>query len=189
MGLGTKKRQKQSSLTLKTSKKRCPSASRFNSRTGSIHERAVLDFEVSPLCLRISAFDLICRHDLNLWLPVAKLDCASDADYFPLNHSESPIGRYPGPGRNKSSERLSGVFSSETDKCRTQRAGRQRDNPASYLDFFADIPNGFRVFYHYWLLPTGRNFIEKQSQNCDEKADPHCRFCRLHCDRPLYDQH
>ena len=66
------------------------------------------------MCLRISAFDLICRHDLNLWLPVAKLDCASDADDFPLNHSESPIGRYSGPGRNKSSERLSGVFSSET---------------------------------------------------------------------------
>jgi hypothetical protein len=100
-------------------------------RTGSIHERAVLNFEVSPLCLKISAFDLICRHDLNLWLPVAKLDCASDADDFPLNHSESPIGRYSGPGRNKSGKRLSGVFSSETDKYRTQWAGRHRDNPTS----------------------------------------------------------
>src|SRR6516165_820368 len=167
MGLGTKKRKKQSSLTLKTSKKRCPSASRFNSRTGSIHERAVLDFEVSPLCLRISAFDLICRHDLNLSLPVAKLDCASDADDFSLNHSESAIGRYSGPGRNKSSERLSGVFSSETDKCRTQWAGRHRDNPTSYLDFFADILGGFRVFYHCWLVRTCRHNAEEQSDNYD----------------------
>ena len=46
-----------------------------------------------PFRLRIQNFDLICRHDLNLWLPIVKLDCASDADDFPLNHSESPIGR------------------------------------------------------------------------------------------------
>src|SRR5215472_15027345 len=132
--------------------------------------------QASSLRLRLQAFDLICRHDLNLWLPVAKLDCASDADDFPLNHSESPIGRYSGLGRNKSSERLSGVFSSETDKCRTQRAGRHRDNPASYLDFFADIPNGFRVFYHFWLVCMHRNRAEKQYKHFDEKTVQHCRM-------------
>src|SRR5215475_9874746 len=70
--------------------------------------------------LRTQNFDLIWRHDLDLWLPVAKLDCTGDADDFPLDHSESLIGRYSGHGRNEASERLIGVFSSEIDKCGTQ---------------------------------------------------------------------
>src|SRR6516162_8388800 len=122
--------------------------------------------QASSLRLRLQACDLICRHDLNLWLPVAKLDCANDADDFPLNHSESPIGRYSGPGRNKSSERLSRVFSSKAYKCRTQWAGRHRDNQTSYLDFFADIPNGFGIFYHYRLVRMCRNRPEKESDDC-----------------------
>jgi hypothetical protein len=79
------------------------------------------------------------RHDLNLWLPVAKSNYACDADGFPLDHSKSLISRHCGPGRNVASERLIGVFSSEIDKCRTQRAGCYRDNPATHLGFFADI--------------------------------------------------
>ena len=148
----------------------------------------------SPFRLRIQACDLICRHDLNLWLPVAKLDCACDANGFPLDHSKSPISRYGGPGRNVASERLIGVFASEIDKCGPQWAGCYRDDPTAHLGLFADILNGFRVFYHYWLIPTCRNRAEKQSERCDEKADQHCRtpcilasidFCHAHWFRRL----
>jgi hypothetical protein len=75
-----------------------------------------------------------------------KLDCAPDADGFTLDHGKPRIGRYCGPGRNESRERLIGVVSSEIDKRGTQWASRHRDNPTSCLDLFADIPNGFRVF-------------------------------------------
>jgi hypothetical protein len=34
---------------------------------------------------RIQAFDLICRHDVNLGLAFAKFDCTSDGDDFPLD--------------------------------------------------------------------------------------------------------
>ena len=42
------------------------------------------------------------------------------------------------------------------------------------LDLFADILNGFRVHYHYWLARTRRNRTENQSENCDEEMDAHC---------------
>src|SRR6516162_3734029 len=132
--------------------------------------------QASPLRLRIQACDLICRHDLNLWLPVAKSDCARDADRFSLDHGKSLISRYCGPGRNVASERLIGVFSSEIDKCGPQWAGCYRDDPAAHLGFFADILNGFRLFYHYWLVRTCRNHAEKRSEKCDEKTDQHCRM-------------
>src|SRR5258708_40351083 len=108
--------------------------------------------------------------------PVVKLDCACDADGFPLDHSKSLISRHCGPGRNVASERLIGVFSSEIDKCGPQWAGCYRDNPAAHLGFFADILNGFRVFYHYWLVRTRRNHAEKQSEHCDEKTGQHCKI-------------
>ena len=41
--------------------------------------------QASPFRLRIQGFDLICRHDLDLWLPVVKSSCASDADDFWLS--------------------------------------------------------------------------------------------------------
>jgi hypothetical protein len=46
----------------------------------------------------------------------------------------------------------------------------------SHLGFFTDILNGFRVFYHYWLVRTRRNHAEKQSEHCDEKTGQHCRM-------------
>ena len=99
-----------------------------------------------------------------------------DRDGFPLDHSKSLISRYCGPGRNVASEPLIGVFSSEIDKCGPQWAGCYRDNPAAHLDFFADILDGFRVFYHRWLVRTRRHNVEEQSDNCDEKADTHCKM-------------
>jgi hypothetical protein len=60
--------------------------------------------QASPFRLRLQACDLICRHDLNLWLPVAKSDCARDADRFSLDHGKSLISRYCGPGRNVRSD-------------------------------------------------------------------------------------
>jgi hypothetical protein len=115
--------------------------------------------------LRIQAFDLICRQDLDLWLPVAKSNCAGDADGFPLDHGKSLIGSYRGPGRNESGERLIGVFSPEIDKCRPKWASRNRDDPAPHLNLFADILNGFRVFYNDWLVRTRHNRTQKQSEN------------------------
>ena len=70
----------------------------------------------SPFRLRIQAFDLIYRHDLDLWLPVAKSDCAGDADSFPLDHGKSLIGCYRRPGCDECGERLVGVFSSEINE-------------------------------------------------------------------------
>ena len=141
----------------------------------------------SPFSLGIQAFDLIRRHDVDLRLPVVKSDCAGDADGFPLNHGKSLIGRYCGPRRNESSERLIGVLSSEIDKCGTQWAGCDTDNATSHLDLFTNVQDGFRVFYHYWLVPTRCNCAEQQRENCDEKADSHCKFCILHCGRLVYD--
>ena len=54
--------------------------------------RANAKQQVSPLRLRIQDCDLICRHDVDLWLSVAKLDCAGDTDDFPLDHGKSLIG-------------------------------------------------------------------------------------------------
>ena len=34
--------------------------------------------------LRIQAYDLIHRHNFDLWLPLVKFNCADDADVFPL---------------------------------------------------------------------------------------------------------
>ena len=102
-----------------------------------------------------------------------------DRDGFPLDHSKSLISRYCGPGRNVASEPLIGVFSSEIDKCGPQWAGCYRDNTAAHLGFFADILNGFRVFYHYSLVRVCRNRAQKQSEHSDEKADQHCRICIL----------
>jgi hypothetical protein len=119
----------------------------------------------SPFSLKIQALDLICRHDLNLWFPVAKSDYACDADDFPLDHVKSLIPRYRGPGCNESGEGLIGVFSSEIDKCGPQWAGRHKDNPAAHLDIFADMLKGFRVFYHYWLVRTRYNRTNKQGEN------------------------
>jgi len=130
----------------------------------------------SPFRLRIQACDLICRHDLDLWLPVAKSDCARDANGFPLDHGKPLIGGYTGSGRNVASERLIGVFSSEIDKCGPQGAGCYRDDPAAHLGFFADILNGFPVFYHSWFVRACHNHEEKQSEHCDEKTDQHCRM-------------
>ncbi len=142
--------------------------------------------QASAFCLRIQAGDLICRHDLDLWLSIAKMDCAPDADGFPLDHGKSLIGRYRGSGWNESGKPLMGVFSSEIDKCGSQWASRHRDNPTSYLDFFADILNGFGVFYHYRLVCTRHSIAKKQSEkNCDEKPDPHCKRYILDCDRLL----
>src|SRR6516162_6657358 len=118
---------------------------------------------------RIQTFDLICRHDCDFRLPFVKFNCAGDADGFPLDHGKSLIGGYPGSGCNESGEPLIWVLSSEIDKCGPQWAGRHRDNPATHLDLFADILNGFRIFYHYWLARTRRNRTEKQSEHCDEK--------------------
>jgi hypothetical protein len=53
--------------------------------------------QASPLRLRIQSFDLICRHDVDLWLSVAKSDYAGDADGFPLDHGKSLIGCYRDP--------------------------------------------------------------------------------------------
>lgn len=41
-----------------------------------------------------------------------------------------------------------------------------------YLHLFADIPNGLRVFYHYWPARTRRNRAEKQSENCPDDRSP-----------------
>jgi hypothetical protein len=84
----------------------------------------------SPFRVRIQTFDLIRRHDFDLWLPVPKSDCASYADDFPLDHSKSLIWGYLGPGRNEPSELLIGIFSSEIDKCRPKWASRHRDDLA-----------------------------------------------------------
>jgi hypothetical protein len=75
--------------------------------------------QASPFCLRIQAFDLICRYDVDLWLSVAKFDCAAYADDFPLNQGKSLIGRYRGAGRNETSKRLIGEFCSKIDKSGT----------------------------------------------------------------------
>jgi hypothetical protein len=132
--------------------------------------------QASPFRLRIRNFDLIFRHDVDLGLAFAKFDCAGDGDHFSLDYSKSLIGRYSGPNRNEASERLIGVFSSEINKCGTQWAARHTDNATLHFDFFADILDSFRVFYHYWLVRTRRNRAEKQSENCDEKTDSHCRM-------------
>ena len=47
----------------------------------------------SAFRLRIQAFDLVCRHDLDLWLAFAKFGLSGDADGFPLDHGKSLIGR------------------------------------------------------------------------------------------------
>ena len=130
----------------------------------------------SPFRLRIHACNLIRRQDFDFRLPLVKFNCVGDADGFPLDPGKSLIGSYRRPGRDKPGERLIGVVSSEIDKCGTQRAGCYRDNPPAHLDLFADIFNGFRVFYHYRLARTRRNRTEKQSENCVEKADPHCEM-------------
>ena len=44
------------------------------------HLRKNAKEQASPFRLRIQARDLICRHDLDLWLSVAKMDCAPDAE-------------------------------------------------------------------------------------------------------------
>ena len=113
----------------------------------------------------VQAFDLICRHDLYLWLPVVKSDYAGDADDFPLDHGKSLIGRYCRPGCNEPGERLIGVVSSEIDKCGTQWAGHHTDNATSHFDFFADILDSFRVLYHHWLARSRHNRAEKQAEH------------------------
>ena len=138
--------------------------------------------------LRTQNFDLIWRHDLDLWLPVAKLDCTGDADDFPLDHSESLIGCYSGHGRNEASERLIGVFSSEIDKCCTQRAARHRYDPTSHLDRFADILNRFRVFYDYWLIRTRRNRAKEQTEHCNKRTDAHALGYTRNSDPLTYDR-
>jgi hypothetical protein len=85
---------------------------------------------------------LICRYDLNLWLPVAKSDCACDADGFPLDHGKSLIGGYRGSGWNESGESLIGILSSEIDECGSQWTGCYRGNPAVHLGLLSDILNG-----------------------------------------------
>jgi hypothetical protein len=115
---------------------------------------------------RIQPFDLICRHNLDLWLPVAKSDCARDADGFPLDRARSLICPLSGTRPQCASEGLVGVFSCEIDKCGPQWAGPHTDNATSNVDFFADIPDGFRVFYHYLLVRMRHNRAEKQCENC-----------------------
>jgi hypothetical protein len=44
--------------------------------------------QISAFRLGIQACDLIWRHDLDLWLPVAKSDCARNADGFSLDHGQ-----------------------------------------------------------------------------------------------------
>jgi hypothetical protein len=131
----------------------------------STKEKVSAKEQTSPFRLRIQDFDLICQHDVDLWLSVAKVDCAGNADDFALDRGKSLIGRYWGPGRNESSECLIGVVSSEIDKCCTQWAGCYGNDPAAHLDFFADIPSGFRIFYHFWLVRMGHNRAEKQSED------------------------
>jgi hypothetical protein len=119
----------------------------------------------SPFRLSIQAFDLICRKYLYLGLSLAKADRAGDADGSPLDHGESLIACYRGPGCNESGELLVGIFSSEIDKCGPQRAGCYRHNPTDYLDLFTDIITGIRVFYQYQLVRTRHNRTQKQSEN------------------------
>ena len=66
--------------------------------TANAKEQALL------LRLRFQACDLICRHDLNLWLPVAKSDCTRNADGFSLDDGQPLIGCYRGGGCNESGE-------------------------------------------------------------------------------------
>jgi hypothetical protein len=63
-----------------------------------------------------------------------------------------------------------GYFSSEIDESGPQWAARHRDNPAAHLYHFADIFNGFRVFYHYWLVCTRCNKAEQQTENRKQKT-------------------
>ena len=72
--------------------------------------------QVSAFRLGIQACDLIWRHDLDLWLPVAKSDCARNADGFSLDHGQTLVGCYRSAGCNESGEVLIGVVSSEVDK-------------------------------------------------------------------------
>ena len=41
-----------------------------------------------------------------------------------------------------------------------------------YFHLFADIPNGLRVFYHYWPARTRRIRAEKQSENRPDDRSP-----------------
>jgi hypothetical protein len=138
----------------------------------AVHEQNLV--QSLTVGLRIQACDLICRHDFNLWLPVVKSDNARDADGFTLDHSKPLIVRYRRSGCNESGESLIRIFSSEIDKCGPKRTGCYRGNPALYLNFFADILHGFRVFYHYRLVRVRRNYAERQSENGDEETDQHC---------------
>jgi hypothetical protein len=130
---------------------------------------------LSPLSENPSLWSDLRRHDLDLWLPVVKLNCAPDIDGFPLDHAKSRIGRYPGSGCNESGKLLMGVVSSKINKCGPQWASRYRDNPTAHFDFFADIMNRFGVFYHWRLIRTCRDNAEKQSKNYSEETDTHCR--------------
>ena len=97
---------------------------------------------------------------------VAKADCAGNADGFPLDHGKSLIGCHCRSGRNEPSERLIGVFCSEIDKRGPQRAGCYGDDLTAHLGLFADVLNGFRVFYHYRFVLMRYNRAEKQDENC-----------------------
>ena len=47
----------------------------------------------SPRLLRIRPFDLTCRRDFDLRLPIVQFDCAGDADDFSLERGDSLVSR------------------------------------------------------------------------------------------------
>ena len=78
--------------------------------------------------------------DVDTTLISAKFDCAGDADDFPLDHSKSLIGRNCGPGLNKPSKRLIGVFSSGRQYARIRQGERQSSIYARHLDVTRSLP-------------------------------------------------
>ena len=67
-------------------------------------------------------------------------------------------------GWNERSERLVGVFLSETDKCSPKRAGRDGGDQTTHLDISAYVSNGFGVFDHPLLVRSYWNQAEQQTE-------------------------
>jgi hypothetical protein len=99
-------------------------------------------------------FDLIRGRNFNLRLPLVDLNGADDANDFPLERCQPLIIRHLGTGRNESSKYLARIFSSETNKRRSKRTGRYRDDQTTHLDPSPDILRGFRIFDHWNIVRT-----------------------------------
>jgi hypothetical protein len=92
-----------------------------------------------------------------------KLNCADDADDFPLQRGDL-ISLNFRIRSNETGECLVGVFSTETDKRSTEWAGRDGDNQTAHLDVSAYATNGFRVCDYRSVVRSCCNQAEQQTE-------------------------